>query len=60
MRNLMIEEKGLVFKFLAISKVIHLSLITTVPHTIINQFNNIQKSFIWNGENPKIKHSTFN
>ena len=56
----MIEEKGLVFKFLAISKVIHLSLITTVPHTIINQFNNIQKSFIWNGENPKIKHSTLN
>ena len=44
MRNLTIEGKVLVFKSLAISKIIHLSLITTVPHTIINQLNNIQKT----------------
>ena len=36
MRNLMIEGKILVFKSLAISKVVHQSLITTVPHVIIN------------------------
>ena len=58
MRNLTIEEKVLVFKTLAISKIVDLSIITTVPHTITNQFNNIQKNFIWNGKNPKIKHST--
>ena len=29
-----------------------------VPHAIINQLNNIQKNFIWNGKNPKIKHKT--
>ena len=30
-----------VFKSLVISKIVHLSLITTVPHAIINQLNNI-------------------
>ena len=50
MRNLTIEGKVLVFKSLAISKIVHLSLITTVPHAIINQLNNIKKNFIWNGK----------
>ena len=57
MRNLTIEGKVLVFKSLAVSKIVHLSLITTAPHAIINQLN-VKKSFIWNGKNPKIKHST--
>ena len=59
MRNLTIEGKVLVLKSLSVSKILHLSLITTVPHAIINQLNNIKKNFIWNGKNPpKIKHST--
>ena len=58
MRNLTIEGKVLVFKSLAISKIVHLSLMTAVPHAIINHLNNIQKKFIWNRKNPKIKHST--
>ena len=41
MRNLTIEGKVLVFKSLAISKIVHLSLITTVLHTIINQLKKI-------------------
>ena len=44
MRNLRIEGKVLVFKSLTISKIVHLSLITTVPHAIINQLNNIKKA----------------
>ena len=43
-RNLTIKEKVLVFKSLAISKIVHLSLITTVPQAIINQLNNIKKT----------------
>ena len=58
-RNLIIEGKALVFKSLAISQKVDLSLITTVPQAVINQLNNIQKNFMWNGKNPKIKHSTF-
>ena len=58
MRNLTVEGKITIFKTLAISKIIHLSLATHVPTEIINKVNNIQKEFIWNGNNPKIKHST--
>ena len=36
MRNLKIERKVLVFTSLAISKIVHLALITTVPHAEIN------------------------
>ena len=46
MRNLTIEGKVLVFKSLAISKIVHLSLVTTVPNAIINQLNNIKKNFL--------------
>ena len=56
-RNFTIGGKILVFISLAISKIVHLSLITTVTHAITNQLNNIQKNFIRNGKNPKIKHS---
>ena len=57
MRNLTIEGKVLVFQSLATSRIVNLSLITTILHTII-QLNNIQRKFIWNGKNPKIKHLT--
>ena len=53
-----LEGKTTLFKTLAISKIIHLSLITNVPTQIINELNKTQKEFIWNGSNPKIKHST--
>ena len=42
MRNLTIEGKVLLINSLAISKIVHLSLITTVPHAIINQLSIIQ------------------
>ena len=58
MRNLRIDGKVLVFKSSTISKIVHLSLITTVPHAIINQLNNINENFMWNRKNPKIRHST--
>ena len=44
MRNLIIEGKVLVFKSSAISRIVHLSLITTVLHAVINQLNNIKKT----------------
>ena len=58
MRNLTLEGKITIFKTLAISKIIHLSLVTNVPTQIIKELNKIQKEFIWNGSSPKIKHST--
>ena len=58
MRNLTLEGKITIFKTSAISKIIYLSLVTNVPTQIIKELNKIQKEFIWNGSNPKIKHST--
>ena len=55
MRNLTIEEKVLVFKYLAISKIVHMSLITTVPQSIIDQLN---KELYMDRKNPKMKYST--
>ena len=58
MRNLILEGKIAIFKTLVISKILHLSLATNVPTQIINELNKTQKEFIWNGSNPKMKHST--
>ena len=57
MRNLRIDGKVLVFKSSTISKIVHLSLITTVPHAIINQLNNKKKLYM---ERKKSKNKTFN
>ena len=57
MRNFTLEAKITIFKTSAISKIIHLSLITNVPTEISNEQHKIQKEFR-NGNNPKIKHST--
>ena len=58
MRNLTVEGKITIFKTLAISKIIHLSLVTNFPTEIIIELNKIQTEFIWNGNNLKIKQST--
>ena len=57
LRNLTIEGRIVVFKSLAISKLIHLALVTEIP-TTINLLTKIQMEFIWKGKNPKIKNST--
>ena len=58
LRNLTIEGRIVVFKSLAISKLIHLALVTEIPTTIINLLTKIEMEFIWKGKNPKIKNST--
>ena len=57
-RNLTLEGKITVVETLAISKIIHLSLVINFPTQIINELNKKQKELISNGRNPKIKHST--
>ena len=58
LRNLTIEGRIVVFKSLAISKLIHLALVTEIPTTTINLLTKIQMEFIWKGKNPKIESST--
>ena len=58
MRNLSIEGKTVVFKTLAISKLVYLALLTVIPDHITDEVTKIQKSFIWHDSSPKIKHET--
>ena len=58
LRNLTIQGRIAVFKSLAISKLIHLALVTEIPTTTINLLTKIQMEFIWKGKNLKIKNST--
>ena len=47
-----------IFKTLAVSKIVHLGLITCVPAFIMEQLNMIKRNFIWQGKKSKIKCST--
>ena len=58
MRDLSTAGKITVFKTLAISKIVHLALVKTIPNSIIQELNKIQNEFIWKTCNPKIKHDT--
>ena len=58
LRNSAIERRIFVFKSLAISKLIHLDLVTEIPISAINLVSKIQMEFISKGTNPKIKNST--
>lgn len=55
MRQLSIVDKILMFKTLAISKIVHLALVKAVPFGTITQLNKTQREL---SENPKMKHST--
>ena len=58
MRNLTLEEKIIIFKTIAISKIVFQSVITTVPKHVINELEKIQKAFLWKNSTPKMKHET--
>ena len=58
LRNLTIEGRIVVFKSLAVSKLIHLALVTEIPTTSINLLTKTRMEFIWKGEIAKIKNST--
>ena len=45
-------------KILALSKILHISSMKTVPKFITENLDKLQKSFVWKSKKPKIKHST--
>ena len=58
MRHLTLEGKITVFKSLAISKIVYLTLLTPVPNVFIEELKQIQKTFLWGKNKPKIKNDT--
>ena len=57
-RSLTLEGKIIIFKTLAISKIVYLGLIITMPNAIIVELEKIQKTFLWHNSQVKIKHQT--
>ena len=58
MINLSIEGKIVVFKTLALSKLVYLALLTVIPNHVTDEAAEIQKSVIWHDSSPKITHET--
>ena len=58
MRNITLEGIIIIFKTLALSKIVYLKLITSFSEQLIEEIQRIQKGFIWNNLTPKIKHET--
>ena len=56
MRQLTLEGRLTVFSSLAVSKLIHLLLITKRHNNAIEFLYKIQKNFIWQCKKAKIKH----
>ena len=45
--NLTLEGRIVVFKTLAISKIVFLALLTKIPHQVVKELEKILKSFLW-------------
>ena len=58
MRQLAIEERIVIVKTLAISKIVYLPLLTNTTNIIIGELEKVQKKFIWNNSTAKIKQET--
>ena len=57
-RGLSLAGRILIFKSLALSKLLYASTMKCLPKQMLDQLNTLQKSFIWSNRKPKIKHST--
>ena len=53
-RNITLEGKILIFKTLALSKIVYLTLITSFSKQLIEEIQRIQKATILNNLTPKI------
>ena len=58
LRNLTLDGKILIFKTLALSKIIFQAFVTPVPIYVVTELVKIQKSFLWENGTSKIKHDT--
>ena len=57
-RNLTLEGKIVIFKTLVLSKFVFLAQVKPIPIEITTAIQRIQREFLWNSSNVKIKHET--
>ena len=58
LRNLTLEGKIIIFKTLALSKIVFQAFVTPIPIYVVTELEKIQKSFLWENSASKIKHDT--
>ena len=58
MWNLSVAGKSIVFKTVAISKIVHLALVKVIPNSIILELDQIKKHVTWKNGSPKIRQDT--
>ena len=58
MRHLKLEERLVVFKTLAISKIVFLALLTKILYQMVKESEEIQNNFFWKNSTPKIEGET--
>ena len=58
LRNLTLEGKILIFKTLALSKIIFQAFVAPIPIYVVTELEKIQKRFLWENSTSKIKHDT--
>ena len=56
MRRLSLEGKIIAFKSLAISNIVYLSFLASVPNNIVEELIKVQKNFLWSFTALKINH----
>ena len=57
-KNLTLQGKIIIFKTLVLSKIVFLTQVFPIPNEFITIIQRIQKEFLWNSINVKIKHKT--
>ena len=55
-RMLSLEGRIIIFKTLAISKIVYLAFLTVIPNSLIEELQKTQKTLIWHSSHPKISH----
>ena len=58
MRNITLEWKTIIFKILALSKTVYMTLITSFSEQLTEEMQRIQKVFIWSNLTSNIKNET--
>ena len=58
MTSITLEGKITIFKTLALSKIVYLTLITSFSEQLIEEIQRIQKAFIWNNLTTRIIHKS--
>ena len=58
-RMLSLEEGIIILKTLAISEIAYLTYLTSIPNSLIEELQKVQKTFIWYSSHPKISHKNY-